>query len=51
MAEQNRIAIVTGGSRGLGANTVLALAKRSVNSIFTYNSSRVEADKIVAAAA
>jgi NAD(P)-dependent dehydrogenase (short-subunit alcohol dehydrogenase family) len=51
MPEQNRIAIVTGGSRGLGANTVLALAKREVNSIFTYNSGREEANKIVAAVA
>ena len=32
-----RIAIVTGGSRGLGRNTVLSLARRGVDSIFTYN--------------
>ena len=50
MPEQNRIAIVTGGSRGLGANTVLALARRGVNVIFTYRSGREEADKIIAAA-
>ena len=43
------IAIVTGGSRGLGRNTVLNLAKRGVNSIFTYNSNRAEADKVVSA--
>lgn len=42
------IAIVTGGSRGLGRNTVLSLAKRGVHSIFTYNSNRAEADKVVA---
>lgn len=51
MPEQNRIAIVTGGSRGLGANTVLALARRGVNVILTYRSGREEADKVVAAAA
>jgi len=45
-----KIAIVTGGSRGLGRNTVLNLAKRGVHSIFTYNSNRAEADKVVAAA-
>src|SRR6202030_1035235 len=45
-----KIAIVTGGSRGLGRNTVLHLAKRGVRSIFTYNSNRAEADKVVAAA-
>ena len=46
-----KVAIVTGGSRGLGANTVLALAKRGVDSIFTYNSGRKEAEKIAATVA
>src|SRR3984893_3591615 len=45
----SKVAIVTGGSRGLGRNTVLNLAKRGVDSIFTYNSNRAEADKVVAA--
>jgi len=44
-----KVAIVTGGSRGLGRNTVLNLAQRGVHSIFTYNSNRTEADKVVAA--
>jgi NAD(P)-dependent dehydrogenase (short-subunit alcohol dehydrogenase family) len=44
-----KIALVTGGSRGLGRNTVLNLAKRGVDSIFTYNLNRAEADKVVAA--
>jgi len=35
-----KIAIVTGGSRGLGRNTVLNLAERGVDSIFTYHSNR-----------
>ncbi len=43
-----KIAIVTGGSRGLGRNTVLHLATRGVHSIFTYNSNQAEADKAVA---
>jgi NAD(P)-dependent dehydrogenase (short-subunit alcohol dehydrogenase family) len=47
---QGKIAIVTGGSRGLGRNTVLHLAQRGVRSIFTYNSNRAEAEKVVAAA-
>ena len=46
---EEKIAIVTGGSRGLGRNTVLNLAKRGVNAIFTYKSNRAEADKVVAA--
>ncbi len=44
-----KIAIVTGGSRGLGRNTVLSLAKRGVRSIFTYYSNRAEANNVVAA--
>jgi NAD(P)-dependent dehydrogenase (short-subunit alcohol dehydrogenase family) len=41
------IAIVTGGSRGLGRSTVEALARRGVSSIFTYNSARAAADEVV----
>ena len=47
----SKIAIVTGGSRGIGRNTVLCLAKRGVRSIFTFNTNRAEADKVVALAA
>jgi len=43
-----KIAVVTGGSRGLGRNTVVSLAKRGVDSIFTYRSNRAEADRVVA---
>lgn len=43
----NRIAVVTGGSRGIGRNAVLCLARRGVRSIFTYRSNRAEADKVV----
>jgi len=43
-----KIAIITGGSRGIGRDAVLCLAKRGVRSIFTYNSNRAEADKVVA---
>ncbi len=51
MTDQNansKIAIVTGGSRGLGRNTVLSLARDGVDVIFTYNSNRAEADKVAA---
>lgn len=48
MTEFNtKIAIVTGGSRGMGRNTVLSLAIRGVDSIFTYKSNREEAEKVV----
>jgi len=45
----NKVAIVTGGSRGLGRHTVLSLASRGVHSIFTYHSNRAEAENVVAA--
>lgn len=43
----HKIALITGGSRGLGRNTLLNLAKRGVNSIFTYNSAADEAEKVI----
>jgi NAD(P)-dependent dehydrogenase (short-subunit alcohol dehydrogenase family) len=43
-----KIAIVTGGSRGIGREAVLCLARRGVDTIFTYKSNREEADKVVA---
>ncbi|CAH2813422.1 MAG: Oxidoreductase, short-chain dehydrogenase/reductase family [Candidatus Burkholderia crenata] len=49
--QNSKLAIVTGGSRGIGRNTVLCLVKRGVRSLFTYNSNRAEADKVVALAA
>ena len=50
MPAPNRIAIVTGGSRGLGRATVLALAARGVGTILTYRSNQAEAESVVAAA-
>lgn len=50
MSDSN-IAIVTGGSRGIGRNAVLCLARRGVRSIITYKSNRAEADTVVALAA
>ncbi len=46
-----KIAIVTGGSRGIGRSTVLELAKRGVRSIFTYRANRAEAETTLALAA
>ncbi|MBP2299762.1 SDR family NAD(P)-dependent oxidoreductase [Azospirillum picis] len=45
-----RIAIVTGGSRGIGRDTVLRLAARGVRSILTYNTNHTEAEAVVARA-
>lgn len=43
-----KIALVTGGSRGLGKNTALRLASKGVDIIITYHSQRQEAEKVVA---
>ena len=42
-----KIALITGGSRGLGRNMALHLAARGVDILFTYKSSKVEADSLV----
>ncbi|MGZ3884819.1 MAG: SDR family oxidoreductase, partial [Bacteroidia bacterium] len=39
---------VTGGSRGLGKNMAIALAKRGIDVVLTYNSNKEAADKVVA---
>lgn len=41
------IAIITGGSRGLGKSMALHLAKKGVDIIFTYNTQVEEAEKVV----
>lgn len=45
--ENNKIALVTGGSRGLGKNMALALANKGINVILTYNSREDEATGVV----
>jgi len=49
MPEQNRIALITGGSRGLGRNTAESLALRGVDVIITYHSREDAARAVVAA--
>ena len=44
----HKIALVTGGSRGLGKNTALRLVSKGVDVIITYHSKREEADKVIA---
>ncbi|RZJ66224.1 MAG: SDR family oxidoreductase [Flavobacterium sp.] len=42
-----KIALVTGGSRGLGKNMAIALAKKGLDVILTYNNKEDEAQKVV----
>lgn len=48
MSTKNKIALVTGGSRGLGRNMAIGLAKKGIDVVLTYNSNKEEAEKAVA---
>ena len=48
MATNSKIALVTGGSRGLGKNMAIKLAEKGINVILTYNSKKEEAETVVA---
>jgi NAD(P)-dependent dehydrogenase (short-subunit alcohol dehydrogenase family) len=48
MSTKNKIALVTGGSRGLGKNMALSLAKKGIDVILTYHSKKEEAEAVVA---
>ena len=43
-----KIALITGGSRGLGRNTVIHLARSGVDVVLTFHSNKAEADSAVA---
>ena len=47
MDAKNKIALVTGGSRGLGKNMSIALAKKGIDVILTYNSNQNAANEVV----
>jgi NAD(P)-dependent dehydrogenase (short-subunit alcohol dehydrogenase family) len=47
MTTKSKIALITGGSRGLGKDMALNLAKNGVDIIITYNSAKEEAFKVV----
>ena len=47
MEKQNKIALVTGGSRGLGKNAALKIAEKGIHVIVTYQSKKEEAQNTV----
>ncbi|MFC7526774.1 SDR family NAD(P)-dependent oxidoreductase [Parapedobacter sp. GCM10030251] len=47
MNTKNKIAVITGGSRGLGKNMAIAIAKKGIDVVVTYNSNKEKADEVV----
>ncbi|MBT28791.1 MAG: short-chain dehydrogenase [Thalassobius sp.] len=45
---ENKIALVTGGSRGLGRDMAINLAKKGIDVVLTYNSNQQKAEEVVA---
>ena len=43
---QTKIALVTGGSRGLGRDMAIALAGKGIDVVLTYNTNKEEAEKV-----
>lgn len=43
----NKIGLITGGSRGLGRNTALAMARQGIDVVLTYHSQQVLAEDVV----
>ncbi|MGI4734007.1 MAG: SDR family NAD(P)-dependent oxidoreductase [Janthinobacterium lividum] len=44
----SKIALITGGSRGLGKNMALSLAQKGIDVLLTYHSQQAEAEGVVA---
>ena len=49
METKNKIALITGGSRGLGKDMALSLAKTGVDVLITYHSNADKAQEVVTA--
>lgn len=48
MEQKNKIALITGGSRGLGKDMALRLAEKGIDVIITYNNQLQDAENVVA---
>ena len=48
MTTNDKVAVITGGSRGLGRNAAVHLARAGVSSIITYRTNKAEAESAVA---
>jgi NAD(P)-dependent dehydrogenase (short-subunit alcohol dehydrogenase family) len=47
MNTRTKIALITGGSRGLGKNMALAIARKGLDVVITYNTNKEAADAVV----
>lgn len=47
MEYKTKIALITGGSRGLGRNTALAMARKGIDVVITYQKEKAKADEVV----
>ncbi|KMQ68993.1 short-chain dehydrogenase [Chryseobacterium sp. FH2] len=47
MSTKTKIALVTGGSRGLGRNSAIKIAQKGIDVIITYRSNKEEADAVI----
>ncbi|EHI99522.1 short-chain dehydrogenase/reductase SDR [Clostridium sp. DL-VIII] len=47
MNQNSKIALVTGGSRGIGRDSAISLAKKGIDVIITYNNQKEKADEVV----
>lgn len=45
---KSKVALVTGGSRGLGSDMAINLAKKGIDVVLTYNSNQAKAEAVVA---
>ena len=45
---QDKVALITGGSRGIGAALVARFVEHGAHVAFTYRSSAAEAEKVIA---
>ena len=47
MDTKNKVALVTGGSRGLGRNMAISLAKKGIDIVLTYNTNQQAAEEVI----